>query len=59
MGIRAAPSLLLISPSGEIVRRWDGFAAPAELGLTLKHYLGPAGGQPGIGITTPAEGTKR
>jgi len=44
MAIQKVPSVLLISPSGEIVRRWDRFVAPAELGLTLKHYLGPANG---------------
>lgn len=43
-----AGALLLISPDGKIARRWDGFAAPAELGLTLKHFLGPAGGNPGL-----------
>ena len=59
LGIRSAPALLLISPAGEIVRRWDGFAAPAELGLTLKHYLGPAGGQAGIDLTPPAGGDAR
>jgi hypothetical protein len=39
---QANPALLLISPEGTVVHRWSGFAPPAELGLTLKHYLGPA-----------------
>jgi hypothetical protein len=51
MAIRKTPVLLLISPSGDIVRRWDGCAAPAELGLTLKHYLGSAPGDSGLDIT--------
>jgi hypothetical protein len=46
MAIQKVPSVLLISPSREIVGRWDRFAPPAELGLTLKHYLGPANGDP-------------
>ena len=46
LGIHTAPVLLLVSPKGEIVRRWDGFAAPSNLGLTLKHYLGSAPGDP-------------
>jgi hypothetical protein len=50
MGIRKTPALLLISPSGEIARRWDGFASPAELGLALKHFLGPTGGNPGLDL---------
>ncbi len=51
MAIGKTPAILLISPTGDIVRRWDGFAAPAELGLTLKHYLGSAPGDPGLDIT--------
>ena len=49
MGVDKTPVLVLISPAGEIVRRWDGFVAPADLGLTLKHYLGSAPGDPGLG----------
>ena len=61
MGIRKTPTLLLMSPSGEIVRRWDGFAPPAELGLTLKHFLGPAGGNPELGacVSGPRPAGKR
>jgi hypothetical protein len=49
MGVDKTPVLVLISPAGEIVRRWDGFVTPADLGLTLKHYLGSAPGDPGLG----------
>jgi Right handed beta helix region len=41
---------LLISPDGAVVRRWQGFVSPAELGLTLRHYLGAAPGSPGLMI---------
>ncbi len=33
--------LSLSSPSGQVVREWRTFAAPADLGLTLRHVLGP------------------
>lgn len=32
--------LSLVSPSGKVVREWRTFAAPADLGLTLRHVLG-------------------
>jgi hypothetical protein len=32
--------LMLLAPSGELLRRWDRFATPADLGVTLRHYLG-------------------
>jgi hypothetical protein len=48
LGVHGAPVLLLVSPKGEIVRRWEGFAAPSDLGLTLKHYLGSAPGDPAL-----------
>jgi hypothetical protein len=38
--------LALISPSGEEVRTWGAFAPPAELGLMLRHVLGPPPGAP-------------
>jgi hypothetical protein len=50
MAVRRTPALMLVSPAGEIVRRWDAFAPPADLGLTLKHYLGSAPGNPELNI---------
>lgn len=50
-GLRKGAVLLLVSPAGEIVRRWDGFAPPAELGLALKYYLGSAPGDPALPIS--------
>ena len=34
--------------AGEIVRGWDSLVSPAESGLTLKHFLGPGRGNPGL-----------
>ena len=31
---------LLVSPARKVVRRWQGFVPPAELGLALRQYLG-------------------
>ena len=39
-------TLLIVASAGDIVRRWNGFLAPAELGLTRTHFLGPAPGNP-------------
>jgi hypothetical protein len=50
VGAGKTPALVLVSPAGDIVRRWDGFAPPADLGLTLKHFLGSAPGNPRIEI---------
>jgi hypothetical protein len=38
--------LALISPSGKVVRTWRKLALPADLGLTLRHVLGPPRGSP-------------
>lgn len=57
--VRKGAVLLLISPAGEIVRRWDGFAPPAELGLALKHYLGSAAGDPALRIDNSQLGKAR
>jgi hypothetical protein len=37
------PVLVLVSPEGDVVRRWEGFVAPAALGLALRHHLGAPG----------------
>lgn len=46
-GVRLRPTgrvagfeLVLVAPSGEVLRRWNRFATPADLGVTLRHYLG-------------------
>ena len=38
--------LTLTSPSGELAREWRTLAPPADLGLTLRHVLGPPPGCP-------------
>jgi hypothetical protein len=43
-GTREGILLALVSPSGELIREWRTFAAPADLGLTLRHVLGPPRG---------------
>lgn len=34
------PGLRFLSPEGQVVAQWPGFAAPAELGLVLRRTLG-------------------
>ena len=62
LDVRKTPVLLLVAPGGQIIRRWEGFAAPADLGLTLKHYLGSPPGDPELTIGKPGalsgEGSK-
>jgi sugar phosphate isomerase/epimerase len=44
------PTTLLVSPEGAVVRRWEGFANPADLGLTLRALLGPPAGAPTVDL---------
>jgi hypothetical protein len=39
LGVSRSPVLLLISPTGEVVRRWEEFAWPADLGLVVRAFL--------------------
>ncbi|MCW5983074.1 MAG: right-handed parallel beta-helix repeat-containing protein [Bryobacteraceae bacterium] len=48
--IDARPVTILVSPGGEIVRRWNGFVTPSELGLALRHRLGPPAGAPPLAV---------
>jgi hypothetical protein len=43
-GSREGVLLALLSPSGDVVREWRTLTAPADLGLTLRHVLGPPRG---------------
>jgi hypothetical protein len=36
----ALPWTVLVSPDRKVVRRWNGFSPPADLGMTLRHHLG-------------------
>ena len=40
--------LALVSPSSEVAREWRQLAHPAELGLVLRHVLGPPRGGPSV-----------
>jgi hypothetical protein len=35
------PTTLIVAPDGQVVRRWEGFAPPADLGLALRSLIGP------------------
>ncbi|QNI30750.1 right-handed parallel beta-helix repeat-containing protein [Alloacidobacterium dinghuense] len=40
---------ILVSPKGEVIQQWEGFAGPAELGLAARSWLGePAYSQMGV-----------
>jgi hypothetical protein len=47
-GAERSPTTLLVAPDGAVVRRWEGFAHPADLGLTLRARLGPPPGSPAV-----------
>jgi hypothetical protein len=42
------PTTLVVAPDGRVVRRWEGFAPPADLGLTMRGVLGPPAGAPPV-----------
>ena len=42
------PTTSLIATDGRVVRRWTGFAPPAELGMLLRALLGPPAGSPAV-----------
>jgi len=54
-GVAEYPTTLLIAPDGKVVRRWAGFAAPADLGLTLRALLGPPAGSPAVDLPRDGE----
>jgi hypothetical protein len=63
-GAERFPTTLLIAPDGSLVRRWEGFTPPADLGLTLRALIGPPSGSPAVELprdarrapTTPSPG---
>jgi hypothetical protein len=44
------PTTLLVGPDGRVVRRWEGLAPPADMGLTLRSVLGPPVGSPAVDL---------
>ena len=42
------PTTLLVAPNGKVLRRWEGFVDPADLGLTLRALIGPPAGSPAV-----------
>jgi len=45
---KAGVLLELLSPAGDVAREWRALAHPAELGLLLRHVLGPPRGGPSV-----------
>lgn len=48
------PTTLLVAPDGRLVRRFEGFAPPADLGLTLRALIGPPLGSPAVELPRDA-----
>jgi len=53
-GAEKFPTTLLIAPDGSMVRRWEGFTPPADLGLTLRALIGPPAGSPAVELPRDA-----
>jgi hypothetical protein len=47
----ARPATVLVSPAGRIVRRWARFVTPAELGVTVRQYLGAPPGAAAVDVS--------
>jgi hypothetical protein len=52
--LETLPTTLLVGPDGKVVRRWEGFTPPADLGLTLRGVMGPPIGSPGVELLPDA-----
>jgi len=53
-GAEKLPTTLLVAPDGTSVRRFEGFAPPADLGLTLRALIGPPSGSPAVELPRDA-----
>ncbi len=53
-GAGTLPATLLVSPDSRVVRRWEGFTPPADLGLTLRSLIGPPSGAPAVELPRDA-----
>jgi hypothetical protein len=47
---KSFPTTIIVSPEGMAVAQWDGFAPPADLGLTLRRLVGPPVGSPAVAL---------
>lgn len=52
-GVESYPASLLVDNAGRVIERWDGFAAPAHLGLLLRTLAGPPPGSPAVDLPLP------
>ena len=52
--VDALPTTRILGPDGREVRRWQGLAPPADLGLTLRSLVGPPAGSPGVELPPDA-----
>jgi hypothetical protein len=53
-GAEKLPTTLLVAPDGRIIRRFEGLAPPADLGLTLRALIGPPSGSPAVELPRDA-----
>jgi hypothetical protein len=49
-GAKSFPTTIIVSPNGKTVAQWEGFAPPADLGLTLRRLVGPPAGSPTVAL---------
>jgi hypothetical protein len=54
--VETLPTTLLVGPDGNVVRRWEGFAPPADVGLALRSVIGPPVGSPAVELPPDAPG---
>jgi hypothetical protein len=47
---KSFPTTVIVSPGGKTIAQWEGFAPPADLGLTLRSLLGPPLGSPAVAL---------
>lgn len=48
--VRTVPTTVILTPEGRVAAQWEGFAPPADLGLTLRRLMGPPIGSPEVDL---------